>query len=639
MAEEARGLIPEEMPPEAAAAAAAATRRWRSWRGGVAAASLAGCALVALAHATSRGHARTDDRQTESKYLMDKLRGLSQPVTAAESEWVMMGNGTEADVHEWSSFRQAFWPGTDAISFKTYNGRYLTAMPDGVLCAELLKPSIWTEFKVKYLGGNTLSLRTGYGKYMTAHADGSVTADADTVSSRQTFEKVNLGDGRAAFKTFQGKYLIIKVSDGYRMTVTASAPEVGDWESFSMVHIPGTSTVAFKSYTGKYLAAKEDGFVDLEDADIEPRDGFAMIENDDGTVSLRTQHNTYLSAEKDGGCAAKATHIGLMERFKLISNSDETVAFKGCHDKYVSVQWAPHWLRPEQSFLWDQGIVTYAGETALEYIDGAAMLGHSLDEHMPGYPRVCLVGKGMTSENRRILKKAGWELLEVDMWHASQNSSSKVFNGINDRFWDTFPKIDVFRVNMERILWMDADMYVYSKSLKNVFDTTLAEGEIGMVMDCCGEGKWGKYNSGLMLLRPSMEVYKDLREKMTESEDYDALDQKVINTYFDGKIVDIPAKFNAHKYHKDQHGCDDVVVGHFTGPWKPSAANRTLLHECRIGKAPRYGLDCDDRYRDYYCRLRKYAEHLSDELQEAIERTGGCIEGPARTDVPMEGFR
>jgi hypothetical protein len=245
----------------------------------------------------------------------------------------------------------------------------------------------------------------------------------------------------------------------------------------------------------------------------------------------------------------------------------------------------------------------------------------------------------MTSENRQILKKAGWELLEVDMWHADQNSSAEVFSGINDRFWDTFPKIDVFRVNMERILWMDADMLVYSNKLANVFDTTLAEGEIGMVMDCCGGDTWGEYNSGLILLRPNLAVYKDLREKMTESTDYDALDQKVINTYFDGKVVDIPAKFNAHKYHKEKHGCDDVVVSHFTGPWKPSAANETLLHDCRIGKAPKYGLDCDDTYRDYYCRLHEFAKYLSDELQDTIKETGSCIEGAAPTNVPMEGFR
>merc|ERR1712190_91856 len=96
-----------------------------------------------------------------------------------------------------------------------------------------------------------------------------------------------------------------------------------------------------------------------------------------------------------------------------------------------------------------------------------------------------------------------------------------------------------------------------------------------MVRDCCSDN----YNSGLMLLRPDLKVYSNLRRRMEQGNGWAALDQPVINEEYGNRIQTLDARFNVHG-----HGmpCGQAVVAHYTGR-KPAFPETHDLERIRDG--------------------------------------------------------
>lgn len=256
-------------------------------------------------------------------------------------------------------------------------------------------------------------------------------------------------------------------------------------------------------------------------------------------------------------------------------------------------------------------IATYAGKDKMPYIDGAVMLGLSLQWHVPEFPRLCLVISTMAKTNKDLLSAAGWTLVEVEEWHPSKDHFA------NDYWWMVYNKIDVFRVKVNKMLWMDSDMYVWDDSLREVLEKTqLPDGNIGMVQDCTAKN----FNSGLMLFKPDLEVYKRLRRGMITHHGWDGLDQPLINKEYTGKIVKLDPKFNTHGIAKT---CEGVVVAHYTGRNKPTLANVGNLRKVSMGfKHVPYSLRCPHLYEEYFCAMKNARNYLSRELQDALREVG-----------------
>merc|ERR1740121_3434227 len=123
-------------------------------------------------------------------------------------------------------------------------------------------------------------------------------------------------------------------------------------------------------------------------------------------------------------------------------------------------------------------IVTYAGRIKLPYINMAVLLGFSLQKYAPQYPRICIVVKDMDDRNKRLLSAAGWQLMEVSDWHAGQS-----LHWASGYWQDVYDKINVFRIRVGRILYLDADTIVRSDEVKELMRFHLPLGHIAMVKD------------------------------------------------------------------------------------------------------------------------------------------------------------
>jgi hypothetical protein len=369
-----------------------------------------------------------------------------------------------------------------------------------------------------------------------------------------------------------------------------------------------------------------------------------------GTFALRYGDDRWVTAYSDGRVAASkasAPPATASARLEALEDDENTgkMLLRSHAGQEIGLARAPMWIpkpgvtaqindlayedsaRPDLDLdhAWDTGIVTYAGKDGLQYIDGAVMLGLSLQQMVPEYPRICMVVSTMAAENKQLLVAAGWAILEVDNWHARQDLNGVATTGPNSRFRDVFAKVNVFRINMRRILWMDADMLLYSARLRDVLTGDLPKGAIAMVKDCCG-GEWGAFNSGLMFFEPSFSIFKEVSETMEAAIGFQALDQAAISAVYKGRIKELPPEFNTHK-NLSTDNCSHAVVGHFTGPTKGSTASVTELEKIRRGIEAPWGVDCPDLYRDYYCRLKQHASFLSRKMQNTLEQLGPCLDG------------
>jgi len=283
-------------------------------------------------------------------------------------------------------------------------------------------------------------------------------------------------------------------------------------------------------------------------------------------------------------------------------------------------------------------LVTFAGQKKTEYLDAAVMLAHSLKKHAPGYPLVAIAIEGMKPEHQKQLTNAGWQLVFVENWedeYCQQDCNQEFMK----RWHDSFEKINIFRLGFGRVLFFDADTYVFSPRIKELLTgTRLKKGHIAMAPDGCKD----EYNSGVMLFRPSVEIFTHMLELVVTRKREQILDQNIINAAYAGKIMELDREFNCVDIMGVQpgmaeecsHKCSaNVVVAHFTGHPKPTAAKRRLLAMVRRPESPEttckntnFG-SCQS-WSKYYCDIRTHKKTLSKNLQGWLKGTGECCHTP-----------
>lgn len=281
-------------------------------------------------------------------------------------------------------------------------------------------------------------------------------------------------------------------------------------------------------------------------------------------------------------------------------------------------------------------IVTFAGKRDLSYIDGAIMLGMSIQKHVPGYPMVALVIEDMKLKYQNLLQSAGWTLVIVPNW-------DKEYCGVDcdltflGRWHDSFEKINTFRLPFHRVLFLDSDTYVFSSRLKEMITTELPDGHIAMAKDGCKD----EYNSGVMFYKPDLEVFKDMLFMVSNRKREKILDQELVNSAYENQVVEFPREFNCVDTMGIQPGqrkaCEfrcsaHAVVAHFTGHPKPTSAKRRLLELVRRPGSPEIACTNTNfgscaRWSEYYCDLRENSANVSRDLQHALKKTGYCCHG------------
>jgi hypothetical protein len=297
-------------------------------------------------------------------------------------------------------------------------------------------------------------------------------------------------------------------------------------------------------------------------------------------------------------------------------------------------------------------IVTHAGKNQQEFIDMAVMLAISLKRHVPGYPMVALGVQGMTEANKAVLTRAGWHVLLVEDWtgidemfpHCGRQCADDTFL---HRWQDAVEKLNIFRLNFDRVLFLDADTYVVSDKLGSLLKSPdLPDGNIGMVRDGCHT----EFNSGVMLFRPSSANFRKMVEMVAGAMTGNTTkmhDQPIINRVYEGRITELDKMYNCMDATGSTHDaechkpCKEVVVSHFTGLPKPAKADVDFLDIVRRPRSPIQHCFATNHgscsaWATYFCDLSVHKKSLTKHLRRSIGATGGCCHTPRRKKDPSE---
>jgi len=295
-------------------------------------------------------------------------------------------------------------------------------------------------------------------------------------------------------------------------------------------------------------------------------------------------------------------------------------------------------------------IVTHAGKNDQEFIDMAVMLAISLKRHVPGYPMIALGVQGMTATNRATLTHAGWQVLLVEDWGGIDSMFSDcghqcADNTFLNRWQDAVEKLNIFRLQFDRVLYLDADTYVVSDKLSSLLTSpSLPDGNIGMVRDGCHH----EYNSGVMLFQPSATNFRQMVKMVAGAMTGNTTkmhDQPIINHVYEGRITELDKMYNCmdptgrlHK-HACHRPCKEVVVSHFTGLPKPARADVDFLDIVRRPHSPTQHCFATNHgschaWASYYCDLRANRKSLTKHLRRSIGATGDCCHSPGRKSDP-----
>lgn len=167
---------------------------------------------------------------------------------------------------------------------------------------------------------------------------------------------------------------------------------------------------------------------------------------------------------------------------------------------------------------------------------------------------------------RRHLSQAGWDtFLEASRhWHRPDGVSVS-----SARLRAAYAKLAIFELAYSRVIYMDADVLV------------VHDGAIDRLLECsgfCASMRHSElFNSGVMVVEPSLELALDMRAKIHDTYSYTGGDQGFLNSYFphfatcpelapEGRCHRLPAAFNDDwpLVFVRGRGSTDPYVIHFT---------------------------------------------------------------------------
>jgi len=156
------------------------------------------------------------------------------------------------------------------------------------------------------------------------------------------------------------------------------------------------------------------------------------------------------------------------------------------------------------------------------YLPGVEVLGKSIDASGSKVPKVVLVTADISQAARRRLAELGWQVRDV---LPIENPAADHL--LFPRFATVFAKLRVWElVDFDRVVALDADTLV----LQNVDDLferrRFAAGPDFFLPD--------RFNSGVMVLDPSLDTFRRMMEALAVAGSYDGGDQGFLNTFFAG---------------------------------------------------------------------------------------------------------
>jgi lipopolysaccharide biosynthesis glycosyltransferase len=176
------------------------------------------------------------------------------------------------------------------------------------------------------------------------------------------------------------------------------------------------------------------------------------------------------------------------------------------------------------------------------YLPGVEALGKSLEAHGTKVPRVVLVTADVSDAARKRLSEQGWQVREVEPLDNPNPEKARLF----ERFRNVFTKLRTWElVDLSKVVLLDADVI----TLQNI-DELFERPSISAAPDFFLPDR---FNSGLLVIEPSKELFARMQGALWETPSYDGGDQGFLNEFFsDWYAMDVshrlPAGYNLQNF-------------------------------------------------------------------------------------------
>ncbi|KAK4353389.1 hypothetical protein RND71_028907 [Anisodus tanguticus] len=153
-----------------------------------------------------------------------------------------------------------------------------------------------------------------------------------------------------------------------------------------------------------------------------------------------------------------------------------------------------------------------------EFLLGVRVLGKSIRDSGSTKDMVVLISDGVSQYANDLLRADGWIVEKISLL-SNPNQVRPT------RFWGVYTKLKVFNMTKyKKVVYLDADTIVV-KSIDDLF-------KCGKF--CANLKHSERLNSGVMVIEPSDEVFKDMMSKVTTLPSYTGGDQGFLNSYYVG---------------------------------------------------------------------------------------------------------
>ena len=176
------------------------------------------------------------------------------------------------------------------------------------------------------------------------------------------------------------------------------------------------------------------------------------------------------------------------------------------------------------------------------YVPGVEALGGSLDRAGAKHPKLLVVTPDVPEHARKLLADKGWTLRDCEPIANPRTDQDMFFS----RFRNTFSKLNAWSLTeLDKIVLLDADTIVL-QNIDELFERpSLAAAPDFLLPD--------RFNSGVMVVDPSRDVFERMLDALFTSGSYDGGDQGFLNTFYPDWYTGpaghrLPAGYNLHQF-------------------------------------------------------------------------------------------
>lgn len=176
------------------------------------------------------------------------------------------------------------------------------------------------------------------------------------------------------------------------------------------------------------------------------------------------------------------------------------------------------------------------------YLPGVEALGKSIEAHGTTVPRIVLVTADVSEKAQRRLTEQGWQVRPVEPLSNPNPQTVHLF----ERFQNVYTKLRAWElVDIDKIVLLDADL-ITLQNIDDLFERPSPSAAPDFFLP-------DRFNSGLMVIEPSTDVFQRMLDALWDTPSYDGGDQGFLNVFFpDWYGMDVshrlPAGYNLQSF-------------------------------------------------------------------------------------------